>query len=53
MSNEIYVGAGTQVTLVPESDIYLGSGARNLQSVSRIADTAYSDSLVDQFLKEE
>jgi hypothetical protein len=27
MSNEIYVGAGTQVTLVPESDIYLGASA--------------------------
>ena len=32
---------------------YLGSGARNLQSVLRVADTAYSDSLVDQFLREE
>ncbi|QDP65165.1 MAG: hypothetical protein GOVbin140_66 [Prokaryotic dsDNA virus sp.] len=33
MSNEIYVGAGTQVTLVPESDIYLGSGATESSKV--------------------
>lgn len=32
---------------------YLSSGARNLQFVSRIAETAYSDPLVDQFLREE
>ena len=32
---------------------YLASGARNLQSVPRIADPAASDALVDRFLKEE
>ena len=46
---------GTQMAARNEQyeRFYLGSGARNLQSVSRIADTAYSDSLVDQFLREE
>jgi len=32
---------------------YLGSGARNLQAVWRVADTARSDALVDRFLEEE
>lgn len=32
---------------------YLASGARNLQSVPRIADPARADALVDRFLKEE
>jgi 4-hydroxyphenylacetate 3-monooxygenase len=32
---------------------YLGSGARNLQAVSRIAETKESDRLVDRFLDEE
>jgi len=46
---------GTQMAARNEQyeRFYLGSGARNLQSVSRIADTAYSDSLVDQFLRKE